>query len=139
MRKLIAAALLVAGCAANAQESAPMPAPPPQVATDHAALLASPDPRLAANKRLVYDMYRIVLQAGLADRAAEFISEGYVQHNPNAGQGLGGVQDYIRKTAAVLREGRDGYGIAPAKFGARQLPSPQVNCRDESLMCGMRP
>ena len=75
-----------------------MTATPPQVASDHEALLASPDPRLAANKRLVYDMYRIVLQAGLADRAGEFISDGYVQHHPNAGQGLEGVQDYIRKT-----------------------------------------
>lgn len=70
----------------------------PEVADDHEALLASADPRLAANKRLVYDMYRIVLQAGLADRAGEFIREDYVQHNPNAGQGLAGVQDYIRKT-----------------------------------------
>ena len=70
----------------------------PKVAEDHAALLASDDPRLAANKRLVYDMYRIVLQAGLADRAGEFIAEGYIQHNPNAGQGLKGVQDYIRAT-----------------------------------------
>ncbi len=75
-----------------------MPATPPQTAQDHAALLASPDPRLAANKRLVYDMYRIVLQGGYADRAGEFIAEGYIQHNPNAGQGLAGVQDYIRKT-----------------------------------------
>ena len=70
----------------------------PTVAPDHAALLASADPRLAANKRLVYDMYRIVLQAGLADRAGEFIAVGYIQHNPLAGQGLAGVQDYIRKT-----------------------------------------
>ena len=99
MRSLIAAMLLLAGCAANAQEeSRPMTATPPQVAQDHEALLASPDPKLAANKRLVYDMYRIVLQAGLADRAGEFIAEGYIQHNPNAGQGLKGVQDYIRKT-----------------------------------------
>jgi len=75
-----------------------MTATPPQVASDHAVLLASPDPRLAANKRLVYDMYRIVLQAGLADRAGEFISDDYIQHNPNAGQGLKGVQDYIRAT-----------------------------------------
>lgn len=75
-----------------------MTASPPQVATDHAALLASPDPRLAANKRLVYDMYRIVLQAGLADRAGEFIREDYIQHNPNADQGLAGLQAYIRKT-----------------------------------------
>ncbi len=71
---------------------------PPAVAQNHDALLASPDPKLAANKRLVYDMYRIVLQAGLADRAGEFIAQDYVQHNPNAGQGLAGVQDYIRKT-----------------------------------------
>ncbi len=70
----------------------------PKVAGDHAALLASPDPRLAANKRLVYDMYRIVLQAGHADRAGEFIAADYIQHNPMAGQGLQGVQDYIRKT-----------------------------------------
>lgn len=34
----------------------------PQVPTGHEALLASDDPRLAANKRLVYDMYRSVLQ-----------------------------------------------------------------------------
>jgi predicted SnoaL-like aldol condensation-catalyzing enzyme len=71
---------------------------PPQVAPDHEALLASPDSRLAANKRLVYDMYRIVLQAGLWERAGEFIRDDYIQHNPNAGQGLAGVQDYIRKT-----------------------------------------
>lgn len=98
MRCLIAAALLLAGCAAHAREETAVPARPPQVATDHAALLASPDPKLAANKRLVYDMYRIVLQAGLADRAGEFIAGDYIQHNPNAGQGLAGVQDYIRKT-----------------------------------------
>ena len=70
----------------------------PVVATDHAALLASPDPKLAANKQLVYDMYRIVLQAGRADRAGDYIAEGYVQHNPNAEQGLQGLVDYVRKT-----------------------------------------
>jgi predicted SnoaL-like aldol condensation-catalyzing enzyme len=75
-----------------------MTAAPAFVAEDHAALLASADPQLAANKRLVYDMYRIVLQGGYADRAGEFIAEDYVQHNPMADQGLAGVQDYIRKT-----------------------------------------
>ncbi len=71
---------------------------PPAVPEDHDALLASNDPQLAANKRLVYDMYRIVLQGGYADRAGEFIAADYIQHNPNAGQGLAGVQDYIRNT-----------------------------------------
>jgi predicted SnoaL-like aldol condensation-catalyzing enzyme len=71
---------------------------PPVVSQDHAALLASPDPKLAANKQLVYDMYRIVLQAGLADRANEFIADDYIQHNPNAAQGLAGLIDYVRST-----------------------------------------
>lgn len=75
-----------------------MTTPAPMTASDHTVLLASDDPRLAANKRLVYDMYRIVLQGGHADRAGEFIREDYIQHNPHAGQGLAGVQDYIRKT-----------------------------------------
>lgn len=98
MMRLIAAALLVAASTAYAQENKPMTATPPQVATDQQALLASADPVLAANKKLVYDMYRIVLQAGLWERAGEFIRDDYVQHNPQAGQGLAGVQDYIRKT-----------------------------------------
>jgi predicted SnoaL-like aldol condensation-catalyzing enzyme len=90
---------LIAATSVHAQETQPpMTVTPPQVATDHAALLASPDPKLAANKKLVYDMYRIVLQAGIWERAGEFIRDDYVQHNPNAGQGLKGVQDYIRKT-----------------------------------------
>ena len=79
---------------------------PPVVAEDHAALLASDDPRLAANKRLVYDMYRIVLQGGHWDRAHEFIAEDYIQHNPNAAQGLAGIVDYVRETRPV-REIKD--------------------------------
>ena len=69
-----------------------------QLAVDHEALLASSDPLLAANKQLVYDMYRIVLQAGRADRAHEFIARDYIQHNPNADQGLAGLVAYVRAT-----------------------------------------
>lgn len=104
MRSVAAAILLIAATSAptqflGAQESKPpMTTTPPQVAQDQQALLTSPDPKLAANKKLVYDMYRIVLQAGLWERAGEFIRDDYVQHNPNAGQGLAGVQEYIRKT-----------------------------------------
>jgi predicted SnoaL-like aldol condensation-catalyzing enzyme len=105
---VLVAATLLAGCNLVVEDdAAETPTPtgepqvtvsPPLVPADHAPLLASEDPRLAANKRLVYDMYRIVLQAGLADRAGEFIAADYIQHNPNAGQGLAGVQDYIRNT-----------------------------------------
>ena len=100
----ILAAIVLAGfgtapaTAQDQQQETDLAYETPQVAADHEELLASDDPRLAANKRLVYDMYRIVLQAGLADRAGEFIAEDYIQHNPNAGQGLKGVQDYVRAT-----------------------------------------
>ena len=107
MRSIVAAALLLAGSAAYAQEDRPtMASPAPQVAQDHEALLASESPQLAANKRLVYDMYRIVLQAGLANRAGEFISRDNIQHNPNAAQGLAGIVDYVRETRPV-REIKD--------------------------------
>lgn len=83
-----------------AQESLTMSVPP-VVSQDHPALLASDDPKLAANKRLVYDMYRIVLQGGHWDRAHEFVAEDYVQHNPNAAQGLAGLIDYVRASRPV--------------------------------------
>lgn len=73
----------------------------PVVSQNHEALLSSTDPHLAANKRLVYDMYRIVLQAGHHDRAHEFIAEDYIQHNPNAAQGLAGLVDYVRSSRPV--------------------------------------
>jgi len=104
MHSFICAGLLALAGAVPAQTliaqetKLPMTATPPQIAQDHKALLASRDPRLAANKKLVYDMYRIVLQAGIWERAGEFIRDDYIQHNPNAAQGLAGVQEYIRKT-----------------------------------------
>jgi len=91
-------AAIVGTVTASAQEESDLSYQAPQIPSDHAGLIASDDPRLQANKQLVYDMYRIVLQAGLADRAGEFIAQDYLQHNPNAGQGLSGVQDYIRAT-----------------------------------------
>jgi len=59
-------------------------------------LLDSDDPALAANKRLVWDMYRTVLQAGHAGRAADFIAEDYIQHNPNVASGRQPLIDFIR-------------------------------------------
>jgi predicted SnoaL-like aldol condensation-catalyzing enzyme len=55
--------------------------------TDHEPLLASPDPRLAANKRLVYDFWREVFEAGHMELAAKYMAEDYIQHNPNVPTG----------------------------------------------------
>ncbi len=68
----------------------------PVIAADHAALLAGADPRLERNKRLCYDMYRTVLQAGRADRIPDFIGARYVQHNPNVASGPEALAAFIR-------------------------------------------
>ena len=74
------AALAVAPLAANAQL-------PVQAAADQSALLASADPRLAANKKLVYDFWREVFEGGHMDLAEKYMAEGYIQHNPNVPTG----------------------------------------------------
>ncbi len=55
---------------------------PVQPNPDHARLLASADPHLAANKRLVYDFWREVMEAGHAELAKDFLSESFIQHDP---------------------------------------------------------
>jgi predicted SnoaL-like aldol condensation-catalyzing enzyme len=68
---------------------------------DQLAQLESPDPRLAANKKLVWEMYRVVLQGGHADRAAEFIAEAYIQHNPNVASGRQALVDFLKGSRPV--------------------------------------
>ena len=66
-----------------------------------AALLASPDPVLAANKRVVYDMYREVLQAGRVDRIPLYFGEVYFQHNPNVPFGTEALANFVKGSRPV--------------------------------------
>lgn len=66
-----------------------------QASNDHARLLASPDPRLAANKRLVYDFWREVLEAGHIELADQYMAESYIQHNPNVPTGRAAFVDFF--------------------------------------------
>ena len=50
-------------------------------------LLPSDDAQLAANKKLVFDFWREVLQARHVDRAPRYLAESYIQHNPNVATG----------------------------------------------------
>jgi predicted SnoaL-like aldol condensation-catalyzing enzyme len=50
-------------------------------------LLQSDDPELAANKKLVFDFWREVVQARHVDRAVQYLAEDYIQHNPNVATG----------------------------------------------------
>ena len=72
---------------------------PPVENTDHATSLASPDPALAANKRLVYDMWRILFDGQQVEAAPRFLAEDYIQHNPIANTGLQGFLAFFRPIA----------------------------------------
>jgi predicted SnoaL-like aldol condensation-catalyzing enzyme len=75
----LAAALLLAGTAAAQLPVVPAP--------DQQRLLASGDPRLAANKKLVYDFWREVMQAHDVERAAAYLADDFMQHDPNVPTG----------------------------------------------------
>jgi predicted SnoaL-like aldol condensation-catalyzing enzyme len=87
---LIASALF-ASATANAAEPVVAMAP-----KDQLALLQSSDPELAANKKLVWDMWRTFLSARRINEADKFLAPEYHQHNPNAETGLAGVKAYFR-------------------------------------------
>jgi predicted SnoaL-like aldol condensation-catalyzing enzyme len=60
------------------------------------ALLRSQDPQLAANKKLVYDMYREIVQGGHAELAEKYFTKEYIQHNPNVGSGRDALVAFLR-------------------------------------------
>lgn len=102
MRLIAAVALLAVTTAANTAE--PVVAISPQA---QRALLASDDPQLAANKKLVWDMWRNFLQAGRIDDADKYLAPEYHQHNPNAETGLAGVKAYFRAQNREPTEAKD--------------------------------
>ena len=64
---------------------------------DHQKLLASADPKLAANKHLVYDFWREVFEAGHMDLAPKYMTESYIQHNPNVPTGRAAFVNFFSK------------------------------------------
>ena len=94
---------VLAAIAAFAVCCAPVFAALPVVpAKDQAALLKSNDPKLAANKKLCYDFYRIVLRARHLDEAGKYMRDDYIQHNPNADTGIKGFKEYFVKLGGPL-------------------------------------
>src|ERR1700736_2131232 len=83
--------------------SAPVFAALPVVpAKDQAALLKSSDPKLAANKKVAYDFFRVILRGFRLDQADKYMTADYMQHNPNAETGMVGFKAYF--TAMMPKE-----------------------------------
>lgn len=91
--RLLISALAILTVTTTAQAAEPVVAASPEA---QRAMLASSDPQLAANKKLVWDMWRNFLQANNVDAADQYLAPEYHQHNPNAETGLAGVKAYFR-------------------------------------------
>jgi predicted SnoaL-like aldol condensation-catalyzing enzyme len=70
---------------------------PPQPTSDQLAMLKSSDPKLAHNKKLVFDFWRIVYEGGHLDEAPRYMAQTYVQHNPNVSSGRAAFIDLFSK------------------------------------------
>ena len=92
-------ALMVFTVPAGAQE-------PVIAATDHQAVLQSDDARLAANKRLVYNFWREVFEGGHLELADKYLTESYLQHNPNVPSGRQSFVDFFSQftTAKPIKD-----------------------------------
>jgi predicted SnoaL-like aldol condensation-catalyzing enzyme len=88
MQMLLACCVLSAGVA--------IAQAPPVGVTDQHALLRSSDPKLAANKKLVFDMYRAIVQGGRYEQAEKFFTKEYIQHNPNVASGRDALVTFIK-------------------------------------------
>jgi len=82
--------LLAAGSAAYAQE-------PVVGVKDPESLFRDSDPKLNRNKQAALHIMRELLQCNQWDRAGEWLTQRYIQHNPNAASGLDGVVTYFTK------------------------------------------
>ena len=58
-------------------------------------MLQSSDAQLVANKKLVFDFWREVFQTHDMTSLRDYVSESYIQHNPNIGSGLPPFIDYF--------------------------------------------
>lgn len=97
MRKLILAATF----ALTASSLPVLGQEPVFAAKDPEALFTSPDPQLNANKQVVYRIILELLEAGHWDKAGQYISHDYIQHNPNAKSGLAPVVEYFTQVLKV--------------------------------------
>ena len=67
-------------------------------------LFTDADPVLNRNKQATLHIMRELLQCGQWDRAGEWLTDKYIQHNPNAASGLQGVVYFFTQVLKVPRK-----------------------------------
>ena len=71
-------------------------------APDVEALFTSPDPKLHRNKQAAYHIERDLLESGHWELADRWLTERYIQHNPNAASGRAGVVAFFTQVLKVV-------------------------------------
>jgi predicted SnoaL-like aldol condensation-catalyzing enzyme len=66
---------------------------------DPESLFTSKDPKLNKNKQAALRIERELLQCNQWDKAGEWLTDKYIQHNPMAASGLAGVKKYFIEVA----------------------------------------
>src|SRR5690606_9939646 len=89
--KLLGALLTFAACCALAQEPVVGVADPESLFTDE-------DPKLHANKQVALRIMRELLQCNHWSDAGNWLTDRYLQHNPNVGSGLAPVIAFFTAT-----------------------------------------
>ncbi|HXP83333.1 MAG TPA: ester cyclase [Bryobacteraceae bacterium] len=67
---------------------------------DPEALVKDADPKLEANKRLIYNLFREILEARHMELADKYLAPNFIQHNPNAADGLDALKKYFANSKA---------------------------------------
>ena len=93
-RLRICAALVLATAAPVGAQARSL-ADPVVAHRDPESLFTSPDPRLHRNKQAALHIMRELLQCDQWNRAGEWLTARYIQHNPAAASGLAGVQRFF--------------------------------------------
>ena len=102
MRTKLAAAMLALAVAMAAPMASITHAQEAVVAApDKEALFTSSDPQLQANKQVVYHIVRDLLEANHWDLADQYLTERYLQHNPNVPSGRDTVVRFFTDVVKV--------------------------------------
>jgi predicted SnoaL-like aldol condensation-catalyzing enzyme len=108
---VLSSAVLAAACsstattpaAAPAAPAAPVPISAPVIGRADESMFTDTDPVLHRNKQATLHIMRELLQCGQWDRSAEWLTDRYIQQNPNANSGREGVVFFFTQVMRVPR------------------------------------
>lgn len=93
------------GSAAAGSATHPVPVTAAEVSEP---LFTSPDPQLHRNKQAAYHIARDLLEAGHWDQADRWLTERYIQHNPNARSGRAATVEHFTRVLKAPKKPIEG-------------------------------